>query len=67
MRTADAELQILRLSLRRVAEAANRQGATLIIPDLRIPPRIERGWNSLASDLIGWIEELEHQSMRAKM
>jgi len=60
VRTPAKELEILRLGLRRVAEAANRQGADIPIPDRNIPPRVERGWNRLCSDLIDFIEATGH-------
>jgi hypothetical protein len=57
MQTPEEQLATLRLSLRRVAECANQQGAEISIPDLNIPPKVERGWNRLCADLMAWMEE----------
>lgn len=51
--TPKGELSTLRLSLMRVAQAANRAGADLTLPHLGQ----ERGFNRLCSDLIDWIEQ----------
>jgi hypothetical protein len=51
--TDKGELHILRQSLMRLAQVANREGCnTLYIPNLGA----ERGWNRLCNDLIDWVE-----------
>lgn len=49
---ARKELAALRLSLKRVAQVAEANGAQLIIPD----EDSERGWNRLCSELCDFIE-----------
>jgi hypothetical protein len=46
------DLVLLRISLREVAQAANRRGANIEMPE----QGSDDGWNALCADLIEWIE-----------
>jgi len=56
------ELETLRLSVRRLAEQANRDGAELVIP----ATGNERGWNRLVAGLMDYWEEVSQQNRSYK-
>lgn len=53
MRTTESELAILRLSMRRIAEATRNPDIVAAIPN----DYSDRGWNALAARVCEWIDD----------